>query len=93
MGTRFIVDIDVSFTPESTLTGDKISNTVDYELLYELVCEEMKHPRKLIETVAQAIIDKIKAQYPLVENIKVSLKKLNPPLSGKVGYSAVTMSV
>ena len=51
----------------------------------------MKHTRKLIETVAQSIADDIKAHYPFVESIRVCMKKLNPPLGGKVDYSAITI--
>ena len=35
----------------------------------------MKHPRKLIETLAQAIIDDIKNEYPYIEKATVTIKK------------------
>jgi dihydroneopterin aldolase len=52
----------------------------------------MKVPKKLLETVAQAIIDEVKQQYNFVDGIKLTLKKANPPLGGKVAYSAVSLS-
>ena len=91
LGCRFLVDVDAGFIPQDELSKDKLENTVDYEKIYIIVCEEMKHTRKLIETVAQSVIDKIKVQYPFVQTISVSIKKLNPPLKGKVDHSAVTI--
>ncbi|MES2809921.1 MAG: dihydroneopterin aldolase [Bacteroidota bacterium] len=51
----------------------------------------MKINRKLIETVAQSIIDQIKAQYPFADSVQVVLKKLNPLIGAKTQYSMVTL--
>lgn len=92
LGNKFIVDIEVDFVPENYLNDDKIGNTVDYEQVHDIACEQMKYTRKLIETVAQAIADDIKALYPLVINIRVTIKKLNPPLKGRVDYSSILIT-
>ena len=93
IGNKFIVDVEVSFKPLSNLKDDKIANTVDYEQLYRIVTETMKRTMKLIETVAQAIADKIKEQFPFVDHIKVTIKKMNPPFNGKVEYSSIVISI
>ena len=92
IGCHFLVNVDVSFTPSGDLIDDDLKNTVDYEAIYTIVCEEMKHSRKLIETVAQSIINRIKRQYLFAETIRVSVKKLNPPIKGKADHSAVTIN-
>ncbi|HEY8784226.1 MAG TPA: dihydroneopterin aldolase [Mucilaginibacter sp.] len=91
LGNKFIVDAEVDFTPANNLNEDKIVNTVDYEQLYKIAALQMKQTRKLIETVAQSIADKIKEQYPFVNRVQVSIKKLNPPLVGKVDYSEIVI--
>ncbi|HAL82188.1 MAG TPA: dihydroneopterin aldolase [Mucilaginibacter sp.] len=93
LGTKFIVDVEVDFTPVNNLKEDKIANTVDYERIYKVVIAQMKQTRKLIETVAQSIADDIKTLYPFVEKIHVSIKKINPPLAGKVEYSKIVVTV
>ncbi|MCR8556297.1 dihydroneopterin aldolase [Mucilaginibacter sp. BJC16-A38] len=93
LGTRFIVDVDVSFAPVKNLKDDEISNTVDYERVYGIVEAEMKKTSKLIETVAQAIANEIKSQFPFTDSIRVSLKKMNPPLNGKVAYSNIVITI
>jgi dihydroneopterin aldolase len=91
LGCRFVVDIEVVFDPLTDPAADELKHTVDYEKVYYMACEEMKHPRKLIETVGQAILNKILSKYAYVDTISVTIKKLNPPLLGKVAHSAVTV--
>jgi dihydroneopterin aldolase len=91
-GNKFVVDVEVGFNPIDNLKDDKLSNTLNYEQLYIIVCEEMKITRQLLETVVQAIVDRIKNEFGFAETIKVRLKKLNPPLKGKVEASSVTIT-
>ena len=92
LGSKFTVDVDVTFTPVVDLSNDELIDTVDYEQLYYIIDGQMKHTKKLIETVADAIAREIKNRYGYVEEIKVTIKKINPPLKGKVGYSAVAIT-
>ncbi|MDB5285332.1 MAG: dihydroneopterin aldolase [Mucilaginibacter sp.] len=92
LGTRFFVDVKVSFNTKNALNDDKIDNTVNYEVLYSIVQTEMEHPRKLIETVVQAIIDKVVNNFPFISEVVVTIKKMNPPFNGPVKNSAVTIS-
>jgi dihydroneopterin aldolase len=91
LGNQFIVDIDVDFVAEN-LKEDYISGTINYEQLYEIVEEQMKQTKKLIETVARNIVDDAKKMFPAAKNVRVSIKKLNPPFKGKVDYSCITLS-
>lgn len=93
LGCKFIVDVDVNFEPLNNLKDDKLSNTVDYEQVYIIVAAQMKKTSKLIETVAQAIADDIKVRFPFADAIRVSIKKLNPPLKGKVDYSNIVITI
>ena len=93
LGCKFIVDVDVSFTPPGDIKADKIGNTVDYEQVYGIVEQQMKKTAKLIETVAQGIADNVKEQFSFADNIRVSIKKLNPPLKGKVECSNIVITI
>jgi dihydroneopterin aldolase len=92
LGSKFVVDISVDFEPQGDLRHDKLSETVNYEHLYELTFEQMQHPRKLIETLCQAIIEDIVKKYSYVASVSVTIKKINPPMKGKVAYSSVTIT-
>ncbi len=90
LGGSFLLDVEVEFKNEDV--EDDISNTVNYEKLYSILAEEMKQPRKLLETLVQEMIEKIRADFPFLEKVKVGIKKLNPPLPGEVKYSLVEIT-
>ena len=92
LGGRYLIDLDVSFEPAHADIGDELDRTVNYERLYNLCCHEMKTPRKLIETVAQSIMDTLKHDYPFAAAITLSIKKMYPPFKGNVHYAAVTLT-
>jgi dihydroneopterin aldolase len=92
LGSNFLVDISVDFEPHGELKNDKLADTVNYERLYEIAFLQMQKPRKLIETLCQAIIDDIVKNYSYIEIVSVTIKKLNPPMKGKVAYSSVTIT-
>ncbi len=90
LGSSFLLDVEVEFKNEDV--EDDISNTVNYEKLYFILAEEMKQPRKLLETLVQEMIEKIRTDFPFLEKVKVGIKKLNPPLAGEVKYSLVEIT-
>jgi 7,8-dihydroneopterin aldolase/epimerase/oxygenase len=92
LGGRFLVDVSVGFTPAGDLNEDNLANTVNYERLYDIVCLHMQEPKKLIETLAQAIVDEIKEQYPYIETATIIIKKLDPPMKGRVAHSSVSVT-
>lgn len=92
-GNRFLVTIEVAFEAGSELTTDNIGHTINYEQLYAIAEEEMKQTRQLLETLAQAMAGRIQQQFLFVQQLTVSIKKLNPPLRGNVAWSGVTLSL
>lgn len=92
LGNRFVIDIETGFNIGDNAIADNLSNTLNYERLYQIAEEEMQLPRQLLETVAQDIINRIKDEFAFAEKILVRLKKLNPPLKGKVKASSVTIT-
>ena len=91
-GNDFMVDVDVEFLQQQHFNTDEIAHTVNYETLYLIAEKHMNITRKLLETVVQGIIDEIKTVYPFAEAIRVSLKKLDPPLNGDVDCSFVQIT-
>ena len=91
LGTEFIVDVHTELDVYSS-GGDDIANTVNYERLHQIISEEMKTPRKLLETVAYGILDQIRHEFLTVQNIRVSIRKMHPPLGGDVRNSLIELS-
>lgn len=91
LGTEFIIDIDTELEVYSS-GEDEISNTVNYEKLFSIVSDEMKTPRKLLETVAHCILEQIRHEYLAVKSIRVLIRKMHPPLGGEVKNSAIELT-
>ncbi len=93
LGNKFIVNIEVGYLPSKIILEDDLTNTVDYEYLHFIINEQMKQTKKLIETVAYGIMNDVKAKYPFIKTLKVTIKKSHPPLHGEVDYSAVVLTL
>ncbi|MEM9887325.1 MAG: dihydroneopterin aldolase [Bacteroidota bacterium] len=91
MGGTFVLDVYIT-TPSVAKAAaiDDLDGTINYETIYFICKSEMKKTSKMIETVAQRILDRLSYQYgEKTKNIKVRLKKLNPPLGGKVACAYI----
>jgi dihydroneopterin aldolase len=84
LGNTFLVSVGMEL--DTTLAGktDELEHTLNYQLVYDVVKQEMEIPSKLIEHVGQRILDKIFYQFPQIQALQVKLSKLAPPLGGKV---------
>ncbi|MEN0049891.1 MAG: dihydroneopterin aldolase [Bacteroidota bacterium] len=93
MGGEFVIDIYVTTASvQKAAMSDDLDGTVNYETIYFICKAEMKKTSKMIETVAQRILDRLVYQYgDKVQSIKIRLKKLNPPLGGKVACAYVEL--
>ena len=93
LGNYFLVDINASFNPSTAIIDDNLDNTLNYERLYEIAKASMAVPKQLLETVAQGIADDIMLHFPYLSTLQVEVRKLNPPLKGKVNASGVTVYI
>ncbi len=93
IGNHFIVDAYVSLVVNAAGSTDELGQTVNYETIY-LICQaEMKKPSKLLEKLAQGIAERIKGFFDQVGIVKIRIRKLNPPLAGRVESAYVEVSV
>ncbi len=87
-------EIDVVATLQSSLGSldDDLSQTVNYEQVYEICRNEMACNRRLIETVLSNILHRLKAELSAECHFEVQVRKMNPLLGGFVAYAAVSDS-
>lgn len=88
-GNWFEVDIAVETDFSAGARHDELSGTVNYETLFRLVKEEMEKPSKLLETVAENIVNSVLKDLPKVVNVDLKISKLNPPIGGKCRKAAI----
>lgn len=90
-GNEYEVDLSVRFITDGKMIT-KIDETIDYVKLFEIVKQEMEQPRKLLETVAISITEKIQEHFSEVKEVQVRINKKNPPIINFSGSVAVLYS-
>jgi len=92
LGNEFMVDIRVEFDREGTDTAtEELARTVNYQQLYRIAQLEMEKPRKLLETVVEAMLHRVKTDFPFVHKIEVGITKHNPPFGGDQAKARVAL--
>ena len=91
IGTHFSVNVSFEYDALQAATTDNIDYAVNYLAVYQLVAQEMKQSSNLIEAVALRIKDKLLSAFPQMEQVRVSVRKLNPPLGGEVEEVSVEL--
>ena len=84
IGSDYIVNLEVETDMHQPAYSDLLEDAVDYVLLNAILKEEMLIRSRLLEHIAQRIIDRILKQFPIVKNVEVKVAKQNPPIGGDV---------
>ncbi len=92
IGTNFNVDLFLTIDTSKAENTDNLYDTVNYQDVFQLVKAEMQVTSKLLEHVAKRILNVVIAKFPEIENATIKIKKLNPPLGGKMDFVSVTLN-
>jgi len=84
IGSDYRVDIKVKANLETSAKSDELADTVDYVHLNKIVKEEMAIRSKLLEHVADRILNRVLDEILMVQIANVSVSKMNPPIGGNV---------
>jgi dihydroneopterin aldolase len=91
IGSEYRVDLEVTADLSKSALTDNLSDTVDYVSLNNIIKEEMAVRSKLLEQVAQRILDRIFKEELLVQHAQVKVAKINPPIGGDVEKVIILM--
>ena len=91
IGSDYRIDLSVKTDLKPSAKSDQLADTVDYVHLNRIVKEEMAVRTKLLETVADLILERILRELPLVKKAKIKVSKLNPPIGGNVEMVSIIM--
>jgi len=84
IGSWYRVDVKVKADLKKSANTDDLSDTVDYVHLNHIVKEEMAIRSKLLEEVAQRILNRFFKELEMIKKATVSVSKINPPIGGNV---------
>lgn len=92
IGTKFRIDLLLETDTSKAETTDNLHDTINYQSVYSLVKEEMKTRSKLLEHVGRRILNLIRREFPDVVHAKIKIRKLNPPLGGKIDFVSLELN-
>ncbi|WP_299062540.1 dihydroneopterin aldolase [uncultured Polaribacter sp.] len=92
IGSEYRVDVEVKASLRKSAKTDELADTVDYVQLNHIVKEEMAIRSKLLEEVAQRILDRFFREIRMIRRAKVSVAKINPPIGGNVEEVAIILT-
>ena len=93
IGSEYRVDLWVDADLTVASSSDDLKDTPDYVVLHQIVVKEMKIPSRLLEHVAQRIIERINSTVKDLDHIRVRVSKINPPIGGDVQSVSVLLEV
>lgn len=91
IGNKYRVDITVEMDFSEAAEKDKLSATLDYEILYKMIHQVMQEPSKLLEHIADRIIEQTYTNFSFIQTVEVSIAKHNPPVGGVCKWAKVTL--
>lgn len=89
LGGKYTVDVYLEFDFQKAAALDDLSKTIDYEMVFATVKQEMEINAHLIENVCHRILEALRVQLPAAPFIKVRVNKFNPPMKGSVDKVSV----
>ncbi len=66
VGGNFTVDVALEIEDAGAARADDMTRTVNYVEVYEAVREQMEVPSRIIENVAERILDALHARFPQI---------------------------
>ena len=84
IGGKYFINLEIETALEKACKSDRLEDTFNYQVAYNLVIEEMQKKSALLENVASRITDRLFLASLLVKSVKIKISKMNPPLGGTV---------
>jgi dihydroneopterin aldolase len=92
VGNKFLVDLMLETDMTVPSKTDELHDAVNYQSAFRLVKREMEKKSKLLENIAGRILTAVTTELPGVKKATVTIRKMNPPMGGKMRSVSVTLS-
>ena len=93
IGTNFMVDLFLKVNTSAAEQSDHLSDTINYQVVFDLVKHEMKIKSHLLEHVGRRILWRVKSEFSTIEHARIKIKKMNPPLGGKINFVSLEIEM
>ena len=93
IGTKFSVDLFLDTDTTRAEATDALNDTVNYLAVYQAVKAEMQTKSNLLEHIARRILKRVTKEFPAINHARIKIRKLNPPLGGKMNFVALELEL
>ena len=92
-GNDYLVSVSADCPLAVAAESDSVDDTLNYAHIYNIVKEEIALQSNLVEHVAGRIGRRVLAEFPLADNVRVEVVKLNPPMGAACDGAGVELTV
>ena len=92
-GNDYLVSVSADCPLAAAAESDSVDDTLNYAHIYNIVKEEMALQSNLVEHLAGRIGRRVLAEFPLADNVRVEVVKLNPPMGAACDGAGVELTV
>jgi len=91
-GGNYEVDCEILTDITKCAAGDNLDDAIDYDTVYYLIREHLENRGyNLVETIAEKLKEEIKGMTN-ADKILVRVRKMSPPVDGRMDYFEVEVS-
>lgn len=91
IGNRFIVNLEIDVDSSEAEQSDHLADTVNYQAVYEVVKETMAEKSHLLEHLGRRLLDALTSRFAQINEIRLKVSKMNPPMGGRMRCVSVEM--
>lgn len=92
VGNNFEVYARLEAECDKAAQSDRLDDALNYQAVYECIKKEMEIPSALLEHVGKRILDALYVKFPSIQNAKIKISKMNPPMGGEIERVSVTLT-
>ena len=82
IGGKYRIDLVLTLDTAAAEISDKLKDTINYERVFAIVHEQMGQPSKLLEHLGRKVMDALAEEFPVIDEIVLTIGKMHPPLPG-----------
>ncbi len=91
IGNQFVVNLELETPTDAAETSDHLTDTLNYQEVYNIVGKQMQQKSHLLEHVGRRILDALIEKFPEIEYVRVKVSKMHPPMGGKMKCVSLEM--
>ena len=92
VGNKFLIDLILETDMTTPSETDNLDDAVNYQLAYNIIKREMGKKSHLLESIAKRIMDALWKELPGILHSTITIRKMNPPVGGKMKAVSVTLN-